>query len=98
MSSGSGDVWRQMTVAVPADFAGASFRAVLEDRGIKVTGSTRRVELPIESVVRRLSGPALGRPAARILARHTSRPLAEYLEIVNKELSLIHISEPTRPY
>ena len=85
MSSGSGDVWRQMTVAVPADFAGASFRAVLEDRGIKVTGSTRRVELPIESVVRRLSGPALGRPAARILARHTSRPLAEYLEIVNKE-------------
>ena len=85
MSSGSGDVWRQMTVAVPADFAGASFRAVLEDRGIKVTGSSRRVELPIESVVRRLSGPALGRPAARILARHTSRPLAEYLEIVNKE-------------
>ncbi len=85
MSSGSGDVWRQMTVAVPADFAGASFRAVLEDRGITVTGSTRRVELPIESVVKRLSGPALGRPAARILARHTSRPLAEYLEIVNKE-------------
>ena len=85
MSSSSRDVWRQMTVAVPADFAGASFRAVLEDRGIPVTGSTRRVELPVESVVRRLSGPALGKPAARILARHTSRPLAEYLEIVNKE-------------
>lgn len=85
MSSSSRDVWRQMTVAVPADFAGASFRAVLEDRGITVTGSTRRVELPVESVVRRLSGPALGKPAARILARHTSRPLAEYLKIVNKE-------------
>ena len=35
--------------------------------------------------IRDSSGPALGKPAARILARHTSRPLAEYLKIVNKE-------------
>jgi len=85
ISSNSRDVWRQMTVAVPADFVGASFRAALEGRGITVRGATRTVELPIESPVGRLSAPALGRPGSRILARHTSRPLSDYLEVVNKE-------------
>lgn len=85
MPSNSREVWRQMTVAVPADFVGASFRAALEGRGITVSGATRTVELPIESSVGRLSAPALGRPGARILARHTSRPLSDYLEVVNKE-------------
>ena len=85
MPSNSREVWRQMTVAVPADFVGASFRAALEGRGITVRGATRRVELPIESSVGRISAPALGRPGAQILARHTSRPLSDYLEVVNKE-------------
>ncbi|MGB1780238.1 MAG: D-alanyl-D-alanine carboxypeptidase/D-alanyl-D-alanine endopeptidase, partial [Longimicrobiales bacterium] len=53
--SNSREVWRQMTVAVPADFVGASFRAALEGRGITVSGATRTVELPIESSVGRLS-------------------------------------------
>ena len=43
---GTRDVWRQMTVAVPADFVGASFRAVLDERGIQVAGETRSVALP----------------------------------------------------
>ena len=85
LAQNSRDVWRQMTVAVPADFVGASFQAALEGRGITVRGETRRVELPVESVVKRLSAPALNRPGARILARHTSQPLSEYLAVVNKE-------------
>ncbi len=81
----SRDVWRQMTVAVPADFVGASFRAALEERGITVQGETRRVEVPIQSVVSRISSPVLGRAGGRVLGRHTSRPLSDYLEIVNKD-------------
>ena len=83
--SNSRDVWRQMTVAVPADFVARSFRAALEERGITVHGETRRVEFPIESRIGRISAPAIGRPGPRVLARHTSRPLSDYLEIVNKE-------------
>jgi D-alanyl-D-alanine carboxypeptidase/D-alanyl-D-alanine-endopeptidase (penicillin-binding protein 4) len=85
MASNSRDVWRQMTVAVPAEFAGASFRASLEERGIEVRGVTRTVELPRHSVAGRLSAPALGRPGGKILARHVSRPLSDYLEVINKE-------------
>jgi D-alanyl-D-alanine carboxypeptidase/D-alanyl-D-alanine-endopeptidase (penicillin-binding protein 4) len=85
LTAGSGDVWRQMTVAVPADFAGATLKATLEDRGIVVQGSTRRVETVRQSVVGRMSAPALGHPGARILARHASRPLREYLTVINKE-------------
>nr|NIR37771.1 D-alanyl-D-alanine carboxypeptidase/D-alanyl-D-alanine-endopeptidase [Actinomycetota bacterium]NIU67315.1 D-alanyl-D-alanine carboxypeptidase/D-alanyl-D-alanine-endopeptidase [Actinomycetota bacterium]NIW29100.1 D-alanyl-D-alanine carboxypeptidase/D-alanyl-D-alanine-endopeptidase [Actinomycetota bacterium]NIX22257.1 D-alanyl-D-alanine carboxypeptidase/D-alanyl-D-alanine-endopeptidase [Actinomycetota bacterium] len=40
---GSRDVWRQMTVATPGDFAAASFRATLEERGIVVEGTNRTV-------------------------------------------------------
>lgn len=83
--STSRDVWRQMTVARPAEFVGASFRAALEGRGIVVEGSTRTVELPRNSVVGRLSAPALGRPGARVLATHVSRPLIDYLSVVNKQ-------------
>jgi D-alanyl-D-alanine carboxypeptidase/D-alanyl-D-alanine-endopeptidase (penicillin-binding protein 4) len=79
------DVWRQMTVAVPAEFAGASFRAVAEERGIVVTGETRVVGKPGESVLGRLAAPALGKPGARLLATHVSRPLRDYLEVTNKE-------------
>jgi D-alanyl-D-alanine carboxypeptidase/D-alanyl-D-alanine-endopeptidase (penicillin-binding protein 4) len=32
-----------------------------------------------------MAAPALGRPGARILATHVSRPLADYLAVVNKE-------------
>jgi serine-type D-Ala-D-Ala carboxypeptidase/endopeptidase (penicillin-binding protein 4) len=85
MVVGARDVWRQMTVARPADFVGASFRAAVEARGIVVEGATRSVELPMQSSVRRLSAPGLGRPGPRVLASHTSRPLSEYLAVINKE-------------
>lgn len=85
MVVGTRDVWRQMTVAVPADFAGASFRAALEERGIVVEGSNRSVHLPAGSAVGRLSAPAFGLRGPRILATHISRPLAEYLAVINKQ-------------
>ncbi len=85
MIAGSRDVWRQMTVAVPAEFVGASFRAVLEERGVTVVGETRVVSLPLHSALRRVSAPALGKPGPRIVATHVSRPLADYLAVVNKE-------------
>jgi len=85
MVVGTRDVWRQMTVAHPADFVGASFRAAVEERGIVIEGATRTVEVPMNSSVRRLSAPGLGRPGTRVLASHTSRPLSEYLAVINME-------------
>ena len=85
MTAGSGDVWRQMTVAIPADFAGASFRATLEEREITLSGEVRTNAIPRTGVVQRVSAPALGRRGARILATHVSRPLADYLAVINKE-------------
>jgi len=85
MTAGSGDVWRQMTVAIPADFAGASFRATLEEREITLGGQLRTNALPRTGVAQRVSAPALGHRGARILATHVSRPLADYLAVINKE-------------
>lgn len=85
MTAGSRDVWRQMTVAVPGDFAGASFRATLEERGIVVEGETRTVVRADFSPVPQLSAPALGHSGPRILATHVSRPLVDYLNVVNKQ-------------
>ena len=85
MVSGTRDVWRQMTVAVPARFAGEVLRDVLQRRGVHVRGRTRVVDEAYESIVRRVSAPTLGRRGARILASHVSRPLVDYLEVVNKE-------------
>ena len=82
---GTRDVWRQMTVSVPAHFAASSFQASLKERGIEIRGGIRIVETPEESVLGRLSAPALGRRSARVLARHISEPLPAYLEVVNKE-------------
>ena len=79
------DVWRQMTVAVPGDFAAASFRATLEERGISVKGETRTVVRDDFSAVPRLSAPALGWRGPSVLATHVSPPLLEYLHVVNKE-------------
>ncbi len=83
---GARDVWREMTVSVPAHFAATSFRATLEDRGITVLGGVRVVDDPAESVVDGgLSAPSMGRRGARVLARHVSDPLSVYLAVVNKE-------------
>lgn len=85
IASGSRDVWREMTVSVPAHFAASVFRATLEGRGIALGGSIRVVDDAQESTLGRLHAPAVGRRGARVLARHVSEPLREYLEVVNKQ-------------
>jgi D-alanyl-D-alanine carboxypeptidase/D-alanyl-D-alanine-endopeptidase (penicillin-binding protein 4) len=80
----SSDVWRQITVSRPAIFTAENFRAVLDERGIAVNGDIRLVSLPVHSAVRRIAAPAAGKPGARILARHVSPPLREYVEVINK--------------
>lgn len=85
---GGRDVWRQMTVPVPARFAGSAFQAVLEDTGIRISGGLRVVDAPARSVVggQRITAPAReGRSRTRILAHHVSPPLRDYLAVVNKE-------------
>ncbi len=79
------DVWRQMTVAVPADFVAASFRATLEERGIVVEGGNRSVVRGDFSSLPKLTAPAMGRKGPRVLATHESRPLLDYLHVVNKQ-------------
>ena len=83
--AGAKDVWREMTVPVPAHFAASVFRATLEEHGVTLLGEVRTVDEPAESVVDRLSAPAMGRRGSRILARHVSDPLSVYLAVINKE-------------
>ncbi|MEQ9400769.1 MAG: D-alanyl-D-alanine carboxypeptidase/D-alanyl-D-alanine-endopeptidase [Longimicrobiales bacterium] len=84
---GGRDVWRQLTVSDPARFAVSVFRSVLEDSGVRVSGNDRVVVTPSRSVV---GGPTVtaprseARPRTRVLARHVSPPLREYLAVVNK--------------
>lgn len=85
MRVGARDVWRQMTVAVPADFVAASFRATLEERGILIEGENRSLVRGDFSSLPQLSAPALGRRGPRVLATHESRPLIDYLHVVNKQ-------------
>ncbi|MBM4182701.1 MAG: D-alanyl-D-alanine carboxypeptidase/D-alanyl-D-alanine-endopeptidase [Gemmatimonadetes bacterium] len=85
--TGARDVWREMTVPVPAHFAASVFRATLEERGVTVEGSVRVVDDPGQSLLAdgAITAPALGRRSTRVLARHVSDPLSVYLAVVNKE-------------
>jgi D-alanyl-D-alanine carboxypeptidase/D-alanyl-D-alanine-endopeptidase (penicillin-binding protein 4) len=83
--AGSRDVWREMTVSLPSHFAVSVFRATLERRGIVVEGGLRLVDTSQASTLGALHAPALGKRGARVLARHVSRPLSEYLDVVNKQ-------------
>jgi D-alanyl-D-alanine carboxypeptidase/D-alanyl-D-alanine-endopeptidase (penicillin-binding protein 4) len=85
--AGARDVWREVTVPVPAHFAASAFMATLEGRGITVLGNVQVVDQANRSVLRRstLTAPALGRQGTRVLARHVSDPLSVYLAVVNKE-------------
>jgi D-alanyl-D-alanine carboxypeptidase/D-alanyl-D-alanine-endopeptidase (penicillin-binding protein 4) len=87
VSSAGREVWRQMTVPDPAHFAASVFRGVLEQKGIRVMGSTRTASGTAESGVtgRTIWAPGVtAQPAPRLLARHVSPPIIEYLTVVNK--------------
>ena len=85
VTRGARDVWRQMTVSSPPHFAASALRAVLVERRIRVQGGIRVVETPANSIVGRITAPTVtGRRRTRILAKHVSAPLHEYLAVVNK--------------
>ena len=85
ITRGSRDVWRQMTVPSPPHFAASALRAILAERGIRVSGGIRVVETPATSIVRRVTAPSIQtRDRTRILAKHVSAPLSDYLAVVNK--------------
>ena len=84
---GGREVWRQMTVSDPGRYAARVFANVLEEKGIEVAGGVRSVHDARRSRVtgKQLWAPGLREDAPRIVARHRSRPLREYLEVVNKK-------------
>ena len=82
---GARDAWRQMTVPSPPHFAASVFRNVLLERGIRILGNIRVVESPDKSVLTEITSPTHHeRPRVRILAKHTSPPLSEYISVINK--------------
>lgn len=84
---GGRDVWRRITIRDPARSAAQALRGALEAAGIEVEGRVRTATTPGASS---LTGGGVWAPAARsgaprVLARHRSLPLREYLAVVNKE-------------
>lgn len=86
--AGGREVWRELTVPDPAHFTASVFRGILEQRGIQVLGATRSADEVTDS---RVTGRKVWAPtrettkAPRVLARHVSPPLHEYLTVVNKK-------------
>ena len=79
---GARDAWRQMTVSSPPHFTASVFRNVLLERGIRILGDIRVVRSPQESVLTTITSPTHHeRSRVRILAKHTSAPLSEYISV-----------------
>ena len=74
---------RKLTLAIqePALHAAAMLKRLLEDRGIKVSGTARQLSLP--------PGPPEGEMRV-VLAEHLSVPLRESLKLVNKISQNLH--------
>ena len=82
---GARDAWRQMTVSSPPHFTASVFRNVLLERGIRILGDIRVVRSPQKSVLTTITSPThRERSRVRILAKHTSAPLSEYISVINK--------------
>jgi serine-type D-Ala-D-Ala carboxypeptidase/endopeptidase (penicillin-binding protein 4) len=87
IARGSAPLIRTVPVSDPARFAAAVFREMIERRDIVVTGGVRSALTEEESPVtgRSVFAPALdSRNAVRVLAVHTSQPIMQILEIINK--------------
>jgi D-alanyl-D-alanine carboxypeptidase/D-alanyl-D-alanine-endopeptidase (penicillin-binding protein 4) len=81
-------VLRAVPISDPARYAAAVFREVLQKRDIVVTGGVRAAVTEAESPVtgRSVFAPALdSQEPVRVLAVHTSGPLMQILEIINKK-------------
>lgn len=87
ISSAQQPIWKRMTVTEPARFAGEAFRALLEDRGVRLAGDVRAVIAPEQSPLRAGAAaftPAGGGDFLHTVATYESPALLEYLEIVNR--------------
>jgi len=83
----SGSLRYLVPVSDPAHYAAGALRETLAARGVSVQGVTRSVHTQEASALagRSLFAPALGgRARVRIVAIHTSPPLLDVLEVVNK--------------
>ncbi len=77
---------RSLPVVDPGNFAAAAFRAVLEERGIRVAGGVRSVRDAGSSAVALAAGsaaPAEEPAPPRVLAVHLSPTLAELTRLTN---------------
>ncbi|HSM37039.1 MAG TPA: D-alanyl-D-alanine carboxypeptidase/D-alanyl-D-alanine-endopeptidase [Longimicrobiales bacterium] len=95
---GSRDVWRQVAVANPARYAGATLREVLEAHGIRIAGRVRVVERPEASPVtgRTVQAPTFERRPPRLLATHRSPPLVDILDVVNRRSHNLYAEQVLR--
>ncbi len=88
MNRGSREVWRQMTVQDPALFTAHAMVQALERAGIVVLGSPGVVTdgtASLEGERRVFAAGGDGAARTRVLALHRSRPLSDYIEVVNQE-------------
>lgn len=87
VSTGSRGVTYTVPVSDPPLFAAAALREAIENRGLRVAGVTRSVADPDGSTLDSRSpfAPAFGRAGVRVMAIHTSPPLLDILEVVNKK-------------
>jgi serine-type D-Ala-D-Ala carboxypeptidase/endopeptidase (penicillin-binding protein 4) len=80
------DAWRRMTVQQPALFAAHALHRALEAYGIEVAASPDLVRdasaSPLAGASTQRAG---GSSTPRVLAEHRSRPLADYLAVINQQ-------------
>jgi D-alanyl-D-alanine carboxypeptidase/D-alanyl-D-alanine-endopeptidase (penicillin-binding protein 4) len=84
---GAPDVWRRIPVRDPSRFAARALFDALRDAGISVSGDARSSDDPRTSRLTsgRVWAPAVRSRTPRVVARHRSRSLREYVALVNKE-------------
>lgn len=72
----------RLSIADPAEYAAMALLAALRERGVRISGQPRTVH--------RRKGEATTAPLPVELARHTSAPLLDALQIVNKVSQNLH--------
>jgi D-alanyl-D-alanine carboxypeptidase/D-alanyl-D-alanine-endopeptidase (penicillin-binding protein 4) len=83
---GGRDVWRELPVAEPLEYAGRHLEQALEARGVSLTGEVRVLRDPSLSILPPdMASGMPGDPSPRVVGVITSPPLIEILRVVNKE-------------
>ncbi|GMR12111.1 MAG: D-alanyl-D-alanine carboxypeptidase/D-alanyl-D-alanine-endopeptidase [Gemmatimonadota bacterium] len=80
------DLWREMPISNPSLFAASALARVMEKKGVHITRTPQPVTPGGSRVTgRHVWGSRAGSPAPRVVARHTSPALFDYLTVVNKQ-------------